>query len=139
MKSIQKHCAGAIIYDEAGRIFLMTSKKWSDGNVYLIPGGMIEEGETQEAALRREIREELGIELEDIVKVDESVKPASSDFYQSDVEFHFYSFFARAVSIDVKPNDEIKKYGWFTLEEAMQLPLLNSTRDLLVLYSNRMP
>lgn len=121
-----KTCVGAVLYDGQHRIFLMTSPKWQG---YLIPGGRIEEGETEEQALRREIREELGIEISDLVKMGESVKLPSQDFVDSTIKFHFKTYYARAVSTEVRPNTEISSYGWYTLEEALQLPLLDSTRE----------
>ena len=56
-----KKCVGVIIYNNKDEIFLMSSPKWKK---WLIPGGRIEEGETEEEALRREIKEEMNIELE---------------------------------------------------------------------------
>ncbi|MEK6951281.1 MAG: NUDIX domain-containing protein [Nanoarchaeota archaeon] len=123
-----KTCVGAVLYDDVGRIFLMTSPKWKG---YLVPGGRIEEGESEEEALRREIREELGIKITDLYRAGESVKLASSDFTDPTVEFHFKSYFARVESTNIEPNHEITEYGWFTLAEARQLPLLDSTRNLV--------
>ena len=123
-----KNCVGAILYRDDYRIFLMTSPKWKG---YLIPGGRIEAGETEERALRREIREELGIEISDLVKMSESIKPTSPDFIDPTVEFHFKTYYARAASTEIKPNAEISSYGWYSLEEALRLPLLDSTRNVL--------
>ncbi len=123
-----KTCVGAVLYDDLERIFLMTSPKWKG---YLVPGGRIEEGESEEQALRRELREELGMEITDLYRVGESVKLPSTDFIDPTMEFHFRSYFARALSTAVQPNSEIKEYGWYSLEQALQLPLLDSTRDLV--------
>ncbi len=55
-------CAGATILDEEGRILLAKSQKWKDK--YTVPGGHVEYGESLETALRREITEEMGIDVE---------------------------------------------------------------------------
>jgi nucleoside triphosphatase len=123
-----KTCVGAVLYDDAGKIFLMTSPKWRG---YLVPGGRMEEGETEEQALRRELREELKIEITDLYRAGESVKLASHDFTDPTMEFHFKSYFARVESTNPEPNHEITEYGWFTLAEARQLPLVDSTRNLV--------
>ena len=130
-----KTCVGPVLYNSAGELFLMTSPKW--GSNYVIPGGAIEAGESEEDALRREIREELGIEIADIVKLSESVKKASKDFIDPEVEFHFKTFAAKAMSVKITPNEEIKDYGWFSLADALELALLDSTRDAILVYKER--
>jgi len=123
-----KKCVGAVLYDDRNRIFLMTSPKWKG---FIVPGGKIEEGETEEEALRREMKEELGIEISDLKRVGEKYKSASSDFKDSTLEFHFIDYFARALQTEITPNEEVSEYGWYDADEALKLPLLNSTRELV--------
>ena len=54
----------AVIFDEQGRIFATQRGygEWKDW--WEFPGGKIEQGETPQEALRREIREELDAEIE---------------------------------------------------------------------------
>lgn len=123
-----KICVGAIIYNSVNEIFLMTSPKWKG---YVVPGGEVEEGETFEQALHREIKEELSIEITDINLVGKKFKEPSDDFKDKELRFHFIDFFARALSTDVVHNEEVTKFGWFSVEEALQLPLLDSTREFV--------
>lgn len=53
--------AGALFFDEAGRVLLLepTYKNYWD-----IPGGYVEPGETPSEACRREIEEELGLQID---------------------------------------------------------------------------
>jgi 8-oxo-dGTP diphosphatase len=55
----------AIIRDEAGRVLLLKRKAASKGNPgrWDLPGGKIDPGEETECALRREVREETGLEV----------------------------------------------------------------------------
>jgi len=66
MREIQRKIASAIIFSKDGKI-LMGKKDPAKGGVYSdcwhIPGGGLEEGETLEQALRREVLEETGIDI----------------------------------------------------------------------------
>ena len=53
---------GALIFDGAGRVLMVRTHKWS--NLWGIPGGKTKFGETSEAALRREIKEETDLDIE---------------------------------------------------------------------------
>ncbi len=128
-----KTCVGVVLYDSQNRIFLMTSPKWHG---WVVPGGKIEPNETEEQALHREIKEELGIQITHLYRAGESIKPAGNDFYNPTLEFHFKDYFAQALSTQITPNSEIKEYGWFTLENAMNLHLVDSTRNLLLQFQD---
>lgn len=55
--------AGAVVEDERGRILLL-KHVFRVGSGWGIPGGFIKKAENAEDALRRELREEIGIEIE---------------------------------------------------------------------------
>lgn len=57
-----------IILDEFGRL-LMVKQTHEENDIWMVPGGAIEEGETSEQALIREILEETGliIEVNDLI------------------------------------------------------------------------
>jgi 8-oxo-dGTP diphosphatase len=59
---------GAVVTDDAGRVLLVR-----EDDQWLAPGGKVESGETHQEAVRREVREETGVEVAvgDIVAVTE--------------------------------------------------------------------
>jgi len=56
-------CVGALIFNEKNEVFLMKSPKW--GGLYIVPGGHVETGETRVEALKREVKEETGLDVYD--------------------------------------------------------------------------
>ena len=109
-------------------------RKWKG---YLIQGGRIEPGETEERALRREIKEELSIEIFDLVRLGETEKPPSDDFIDPGIGFHFITYAARATGTEITPNEEVDAYGWYTLDEALKLPLVDSVRKAIEGYKRK--
>ena len=55
--------AGAIVTDNRGRVLLL-KHRFRPGSGWGIPGGFIDAGEQPEEAVKRELREEVGLELE---------------------------------------------------------------------------
>ncbi|MEP2774542.1 MAG: NUDIX domain-containing protein [Luteolibacter sp.] len=119
---------GALIHDGAGKILMIRTHKWSD--MWGIPGGKIERGETHEDALRREIREETALEIADIrfVMVQDCID--SPEFFRSE-HFLLLNYVARAESHDVTLNDEAEEFRWVSMDEALGLDLNTATKILL--------
>lgn len=120
---------GALIHDEAGRLLLLRSAKWS--NKWGIPGGKIRRGEAMEEALRREIREETGLELADLrfLQAMDCVDPAE---FVHPAHFILLAWSGRAVGpAEVRLNEEAEAREWVEGEAAENLDL-NVPSRLLV-------
>jgi ADP-ribose pyrophosphatase YjhB (NUDIX family) len=119
---------GALIHDGGGRVLMLRTHKWS--NLWGIPGGKIERGETSTDALRREIREETALELDEVrfVMVQDCID--SPEFMRPE-HFILLNYLAQATSTAVVLNDEAEEFRWLTPEDALKLALNQPTRLLL--------
>jgi phosphoglycolate phosphatase-like HAD superfamily hydrolase/ADP-ribose pyrophosphatase YjhB (NUDIX family) len=120
---------GAAIFDRQGRVLMVRTHKWS--NRWGIPGGKVHFGERCEDALVRELREETGLEVDDVrfVLVQDCIH--SQEFYRDD---HFVLLNYRCVAGAPEPvrlNDEAQEYRWLPPGSALELDLNRPTRVLL--------
>ncbi len=111
--------AGGLIHDGKGRVLLLRhvpSKGW--GDAWLTPGGRLEEGETVLDGLRREVREEVGLEV---------AEPVLTRILQQNLtdgkrvrHGYFAQFVARAASGDPRLGTGVHEVRWFdALPEGM--------------------
>jgi mutator protein MutT len=97
--------AGAIVTDANGRVLLL-KHRFRPGTGWGMPGGFIEEGEQPEEALRRELREEVGLELGEI-------KLFTTRAFKTPQQIEIV-FQTRAVGDTDQLNYEIQKAAWFS-------------------------
>jgi phosphoglycolate phosphatase-like HAD superfamily hydrolase/ADP-ribose pyrophosphatase YjhB (NUDIX family) len=120
---------GGLIFNAKGEALMIRTHKWS--NKWGIPGGKIKWGETSEAALRREIKEETNLKVSDIrfVLVQDCIH--SKEFYR-DAHFVLLNYTCRCVGKPtVKLNHEGQEFRWLKLAEAKKLKLNKPTRILI--------
>lgn len=96
---------------------------------WAVPGGKVEYGETMAAAVRREIREETGIDVEtgEMVYMFESIA--------EDGSYHYVVFDYLARAIEPIPPliaaDDALDARWVSLSELSSLPVSKPTLDLI--------
>ena len=98
------------------------------------PGGGIEKGETMTDGLRRELREEIGIEVENINPLffkDGRHTKTNTDGTETDLYMIFLLFECIAESDELDLNDEFDEYRWETPEGFRLLDLNCETIDTL--------
>ena len=100
--------AGALITDASGLVLLL-KHRFRPGAGWGMPGGFIEEGEQPEEALRRELREEVGLEVE-------KLKLFTTRAFKTPNQVEIV-FTARAVGDTNQLSFEIQKASWFSADD----------------------
>ena len=111
---------------------IVRSSKWK--NKHTVPGGHIELGERAEDAIRREVKEETGLDVEDVklLLVQEAIYP--KDYYKHE-HFVFMDYICRAKNPQVKLDGrELQEYVWVNPKDAVKLDMEEYTRNFVNRY-----
>jgi len=121
---------GALIFNAKEEALMIRTDKWS--GLWGIPGGKIKRGESSVAALRRELKEETGLNIADIKFVIVQDCISSKEFYR-EAHFVLLNYTCRAVAKNpqVVLNEEAREFKWLKLAEAKKLKLNKPTKVLL--------
>lgn len=120
---------GALIYDGEGRILLIKRRHDPNKGRWALPGGMQETGETLAEAAVREVREELGVELNlggVFQVVDEIIRDAEGRVRYHFVIVDFLATFSPP-GARIRLNDESESYSWYKPEEVGRLDVSDNT------------
>jgi len=109
----------ALVTNDKGKILLVNSpwRGWE------YPGGLIEPGESFEAALKREVYEEAGVQIE-ITGFVGICKNVARNIVNID-------FTARYTGGTLTTSEESTEVGWFTPEQAMEIITFPLTKKRL--------
>lgn len=100
--------AGALVFDDDGRILLLEHVFRPDSR-WGIPGGFLSKGEQPDVALRRELREEVALEVTDLEFLFARTLPRPRQ-----VEIYFL---CRPNGVPIPSSFEITKAGWFAIDD----------------------
>ena len=107
-------------------------------NKWQLAGGALEFGEKPEETLVREMKEELGVTpkiLHPQPIVNTSVWIGGDDDTSHDVQIILISYIvgigSQQPSLDHDPHKETNKFGWFSLQLALQLDFLPNSKSIV--------
>ena len=110
-------------------MLLVRSHKWGDR--FTIAGGHVEVGETLEHALRREIKEEVGLEIKDVRFLMTQEAIFSREFWEKK-HFIFFDYACRCRNDQVRVDGkEIQSFEWVRPEEALTMKLDSFTARMV--------
>jgi len=109
---------GVFIQNKKGEIALFKSSKWE--NKWMPPGGHVQYGEKLEDAVKRETKEEAGVQVDQIKLIRFGELINDPKFYRK-AHLIFFHFLCRLKSAELKiDNQEIIDYRWFSVDQILK-------------------
>jgi 8-oxo-dGTP diphosphatase len=121
---------GAVVFKDDTVLLVRRGKEPAFGE-WSLPGGAVEVGETLDAALRRELREETGIEVEilGLSAVLERIFPDA----EGRISYHYVllDFLCRYASGEPRPNSDILELCFIPLSQLEHFQLTSQAREVI--------
>jgi len=118
-------CVDGVLINEAGQYLLVKRLNAPLQGTWWVPGGRVHKGETLEAAFRRKMREELGIEVKILMPLGVTQELHADDPRGGEAGVHAVSvvFAALPLSNDIRLDEQSSDWGFFDeLPEGLPKP-----------------
>lgn len=135
-QSFPEPTVGVFIFNTEGKLLMLQSHKWP--GKYVVPGGHVELGERLEDTVRREAKEETGLEVRDLRFLCWQEFVYDPAFWKPR-HFLFFDYACRVDSTDVTLNDEAESYLWVEPQKALDLPIDDYSRRSIREYLKQTP
>jgi ADP-ribose pyrophosphatase YjhB (NUDIX family) len=112
----RRAAADAVLFDAQGRVLL---QRRADFKVWGLPGGAVEVGENLEAAVRREVKEETGFDVEVVRLIGAYSEPADTTVrYPGGDVVHYVSLTFECRIVGGRPQTDAESTGqaWFAAD-----------------------
>jgi 8-oxo-dGTP diphosphatase len=121
-----------------GRVLIVRRARPPAHDLYTLPGGGVELGETLEEAVIREVREETALEVKPVALA--GYRQAIARDAKGDVERHFVilPFAARWISGDILLNEELAEAHWLFPERLAGLTTTEGLAQIVAAAAERL-
>lgn len=113
----RQRCVGAIVLDEGGRLLVVRRGRPPGEGLWSIPGGRVEPGESDPAAVARETMEETGLVVSVGSHVGSVERPGPPG-----VTYEIHDYLATATGGALRAGDDAAEARWVTPAELHRLP-----------------
>jgi mutator protein MutT len=121
---------GAVVVSDSNVLLVKRGHEPAKG-LWSIPGGLIELGETAEAAVRREVKEETGVDVE----IERLLDVVDNIVYddQGKIRFHYVlvEFVARPVTTVARPSSDASDVKWVRFLDLSLYQMTKTARRFL--------
>lgn len=120
---------GVVIQNKKEEILLIKLDKFPFG--YSIPAGHVNKGENPKIAAKREVLEEVGLNLDNLALVKN--ENLTNDSCRRGADHHRWHLYKANIGDEtVEVNEESSSYVWIKLAEALKLRLTSPARHFLI-------
>ena len=131
MEKEHRVSAGGVVFrvENQEAIFLLSG--FTKRNIWCLPKGLIEEGESELDTAKREVGEETGITS---LKLISKIGSIHYQFWLKKAfinkTVHFYLF--ETNQVETRVSEEHDRYGWFNYKKAFEVLSYKNEREILV-------
>src|SRR5215469_777011 len=125
---------GALIFTRSGRrgpILLVERGKQPLKGYWSLPGGLVEPGEKLREAVRREIREETGLQIEPVRLFEIFERIMRDDEGRAEYHYVLADYVCRVVGGRLRAGDDVSRAEWARRAELDQYRLTEGTREVI--------
>lgn len=144
MRTVKRDIASALIFSKDEKLLQVKNAEPDHGvyaDAWVIPGGGIEDGETAEQAVVREVMEEIGLDISSVptklvwTGTGQSTRKLKTTGEEILVDMSFKNFDVRldqdAKDVELIPSDEHKEFLWVDLGDLKNLVLSQPSTECL--------
>ena len=125
---------GALIFTRAGRsgpILLVERAGEPLKGYWSLPGGLVETGEELAAAVRREVLEETGLEIEPVQRFDIFERIMRDSEGKAEYHYILVDYVCEVTGGDLLPGTDVSRAVWVNREDIKGYKMTEGTREVI--------